>query len=212
MHRSLWLVCVVLLAAACGREGRPASRLAEERTEPPSTPAPTLEVVETPAPEPTSEPTPEVTAPAATPEPAAVGWSRQDEETFSFELPDDAKDQKMQGIDSQVGRFQSDSLTVDYDYGWYSSDHGDEDAPEYRDAWMRIDGRLAHVSYWRSPGASGDEDEPTKAYEFQGGAYFPKVHESEDDSGQTTKLSLYVYSHDGWEAAERIVKSIRFKD
>jgi hypothetical protein len=211
-------LALAFLAVGCGQEGRPVDQLADD------SPSPTVLTT----PEATATPVPTVTGSATTapeqtetPEPTPVGWGRTDEKTFSFEIPEDMKREKVQPIDSQVGHFESDRARLHYDYGMYSGDAADEKAPEYRDSWIRIDDRFAHVSYSRRrPGPRKDDDISTR-YEYFASVYFPDVDETSDESPppsaapaapQQTKLTLVVYSHDGWDDAERTITSIKFAD
>lgn len=85
-------------------------------------------------------PSPSVSA-AAAPAPAAsvpeaapskvdtADWKRSDEGPFSFLLPSDFTREKVQGIDSLVGKFVSTSKAViAYDYGRYSNQLGELDS------------------------------------------------------------------------------------
>ncbi|MEX2392866.1 MAG: hypothetical protein WD826_00160 [Actinomycetota bacterium] len=212
--RKMILACVALvLATACGQEGPPVDALATGSP----TPAPT----EAPTPEPSATPgETEEPEPTAEPEATPGDWERIEHGGLSFEIRSDMEDQEPQGIDSQVGHFKGVGIELEYDYGWYSGDPADEMAPSYEDHWIRIDDRLAHVSYSRRmPGARKKDDLSTQ-YEYFGSVYFPDTEDTSDSTPKPageattskTKLSLLVYSNAGWVDAERIIGSIRFDD
>lgn len=49
-------------------------------------------------------------------------WVTVDTGAFAFRTTPDLVDQSARGIDSQVGRYESDAMTASFDYGWYSPD------------------------------------------------------------------------------------------
>jgi hypothetical protein len=208
------LVVAVLSMTGCGQEGTSLTALSDE---PSPTPAesPTLPMF-TPSPSPDPTPAPTVVPTAVpTPSPEPVGWHRVDEGGFSFELPNDMQREEVDPIDSQVGHFKSDRVFIDYDYGWFSGDYAQKDATDYRDEKTTIDGRPAQISYWRFSGERV-EDDFTSHYEYIGGVYFDDVDKTAEATphpeGHTrTRLGLWVYSHEGWDDARRIVESIRFE-
>ena len=154
------------------------------------------------------------------PAPTSIAWSRVDQGDFSFEVPDDMKKENVQGIDSQVGRYRSNDATVTYDYGLYSGDCANEDAPEYRDTWTRIGGRFAHESYWRREPGERQEDKPATFYEYQGCVYFPNV-EDPDAAATPSQPAVplrsrsspcWSTSENTWEDGSRTIGSIEFED
>jgi hypothetical protein len=64
------------------------------------------------------------------------------EKAFTFKAPPDLQPEQVQGIDSFIGRYVSQSMTVSFDYGWYSD-------PMDREGFDRssttIDGRRAYI-------------------------------------------------------------------
>jgi hypothetical protein len=220
MRRILFAVPLVLLAA-CGQEGRPVAELAQASPSPNAAISPTPGPTDTPEPAPTEDaPTPGPKEPDETEEPEATpgSWERTDEGDFSFEVRSDLKKQESHPLDSQVGGWRGERGAVSYDYGWYSGDHGkDENTADYKDQWTRIDGRLAHIGYWRYTGPR-DEDDPTSEFRYVGAVYFPNVNDTDDASptpsgeasSQVTKLILHVYDEATWDDAEHVIESIRF--
>jgi hypothetical protein len=55
-----------------------------------------------------------------------VEWQRIDEGGFSIELPNPLMREAARGVDSQVGAFESTSMRVAYDYGFYALWLGDD--------------------------------------------------------------------------------------
>ncbi|HYZ93909.1 MAG TPA: hypothetical protein VFA34_16170 [Actinomycetota bacterium] len=178
---------VFLALVACGREAPDATPVAVAAESP--TPRPIL----SPSPSPTRAPTP-----------TPLAWKRADERTFSFEVPADMKKEDVQGIDSQVGRYHSETLFLGYDYGWYGSDctkeHGDE--AERRGEVTTIDGREAKMIFlaWKDPSIE---------HSHWACVFFPNVGK---EGAMTTSLVLSVSGEDRetWTAARRIFESIRF--
>lgn len=65
-------------------------------------------------------------------------WVTVDVGPFSFRTPPDLIDQEVQGIDSLVGQYERDGMSVGFDFGWYS---GNETTQYPDDATtMTIDG------------------------------------------------------------------------
>lgn len=63
---------------------------------------------------------------------------------FSFSAPPDLKDQKVKGIDSFVGKYNSKHLELLFDYGWYPFTFNDWPA-ETKYEELSIDGRSARI-------------------------------------------------------------------
>ena len=64
---------------------------------------------------------------------------------FSFWGPADLKEEKVQGVDSFVGKYTSPTMTITFDYGWYS---GLSDDPKYKREAITLDGRDAVLAQW----------------------------------------------------------------
>ncbi|MFP6892920.1 MAG: hypothetical protein VCA18_04165, partial [Opitutales bacterium] len=64
---------------------------------------------------------------------------------FEFKAPPDLKNIPVQGIDSQVGKYESPSMLLTYDYGWYSNSLRDEKKPGFSSNIVQIDGKTAKV-------------------------------------------------------------------
>jgi hypothetical protein len=76
------------------------------------------------------------------------GWIKTDFGGFSMFLPPDFKDQHAQGIDSDVRRYASPTMTIGSDYGRFSrGEHPShwDGIPEFRRKTVIIDGREAEI-------------------------------------------------------------------
>ena len=65
---------------------------------------------------------------------------------FSFSIPPELKEIKVKGKDSMVGRFESKTMALSYDYGWYSDSlkHYTE-RESYKAIETTIDGEKAKI-------------------------------------------------------------------
>lgn len=193
MRRVLFLVLATLFAA-CGHEARPPSR-ADHAT-----------ATATPLTSAALKPTRAAASPRA-PTPTPIAWTRVDEGKFSFEIPTDMRKEDVQGIDSLVGRYNSETLFLAYDYGFYGSDCTKEqgDEAERRGQETTIDGNEARMIFlaWTDPSIEQSH---------WACVFFPKVA-SQSDSSMPTTLVVSISGEDGdaWTVGRRIFESVLFE-
>ena len=110
--------------------------------------------------------------------------------TFEFKAPPDLKNVPGRGADSLVGKYESPSMILSYDYGWYSSPLADEKQPEYSSKLVKIDGKTAKVV----------------TYEGVAAVHFPKVKDK-------NRLTVYVLlkKREAQATALQLFRTIRFK-
>jgi len=132
-------------------------------------------------------------------------WKTIDAERFfSFSLPMDMEMREVQGKDSYVGKYQSDSIHLSFDYGLYSDPLRYSSMPEYQETLTEIDGKSAKIVSFH------------RVEEAEGMAYAAAVNFSDVSSSETgfTGLRLTVWinckGRDDLEVAEMIFRSIRF--
>lgn len=97
------------------------------------------------------------------------GWRQVDVGDFSFHVPPDMKAVSSQGIDSVVGQYRSDSLSVGFDYGMNSDPLNDRQSSGYRSRYERIGGKRAKIVSYH---ASGAQD----SFRHAIAAHFPEVN------------------------------------
>lgn len=108
-------------------------------------------------------------------------------ELFTFKAPPDLKQEKIQGTDSFVQKYVSETMVLSFDYGWHSDPM---DREGYERTKTTIDGREAYIVR---------EDKMI-------GVHFPKV----DDK---TKLTMHVYLRGADpKDAQTIFRSIDFPE
>ena len=112
------------------------------------------------------------------------------QEAFEFKAPPDLKNLPVQGKDSLVRKYESPSMILSYDYGWYSSPLADEKQPEYSSKLVKIDGKTAKVV----------------TYEGVAAVHFPKVKDK-------NRLTVYVSlkKREAQATALQLFRTIRFK-
>lgn len=140
------------------------------------------------------------------------GWEVRRNDSFSFAGPPDLSEVPVQGVDSFVGRFESQELYISFDYGWYSDDSFDGHLGRGNDSTfqveeVRVNGRRARL------GSYADNDHP-RSHPFVYAAYFPDVLGTGEGEAGETKLYFRVSYKDAEskEIARLILTSIRFKD
>ena len=111
-------------------------------------------------------------------------------QAFEFKVPPDLKNVPIQGADSVVKKYESPSMILSYDYGWYSSPLADEKQPEYSSKLVKIDGKTAKVV----------------TYEGVAAVHFPKV---KDKNGLTVYVTLK--KKEAKATALQLFRTIRFK-
>lgn len=70
---------------------------------------------------------------------------------FTFLAPADLQSKPVQGIDSFVGEYRSHSLTLGFDFGWYSNSLDDEQKAGFRQRWVTVSGRDAKLVVYTNP-------------------------------------------------------------
>lgn len=94
-------------------------------------------------------------APNSVPVASPAGWIPVQTQAFNFYAPADTKTVPVQGIDSLVGRYQSASFSLNFDYGAYSSPLDEfKGKPGYNAHTERIDGKKAKIVTYSSPDAA----------------------------------------------------------
>lgn len=79
-------------------------------------------------------------------------WNRISTASVSVLAPSDLSDSQPQGIDSEVGQFESDDFSIEWDYGWYSNPLDNVDATEERS--IVVDGYEARQIWFPSAARS----------------------------------------------------------
>ncbi len=123
-------------------------------------------------------------------------WQRIQTDTFSIGLPQGWVFIEKQGIDSYIGEFQGDGITLLFDYGWYSGDPS-QDNPDYTVTEKIINGFTARLF--------------TSEKNQDAGVYFDNVG---GEGGLINKLSVYGsgLSKEDHDLVFSIFSSIRFKN
>ena len=109
---------------------------------------------------------------------------------FEFKAPPDLKHLPARGKDSLVGRYESPSMLLFYDYGWYSSPLPNEKQPGYSSKMVKINGKTAKVVTFDGVAA----------------VHFPKV---KDKNGLTVYVTLK--KKEAKATALQLFRTIRFK-
>lgn len=73
------------------------------------------------------------------------GWAATDVGGFTISLPPDWEYRPLQGIDSLVGNFVGDGVTMSFDFGWYSNSLVEDSDPAYTVTYETIDGENAKI-------------------------------------------------------------------
>lgn len=126
------------------------------------------------------------------------GWVQIDAGNFSLYVPPDVKAVPLQGIDSLVGAYQGDFISVRFDYGMNSDPLDYQRLPGYRSRHERIGGKRAKIVSYNSPGTGHSVD-------YAIAVHFPEV---------TGNLKLTVYvtgsTANDYETALTIFRTIQF--
>lgn len=95
--------------------------------------------------------------------------------SFLFKVPIEMQEVEVQGIDSFVKRYESDTIMLSFDYGWYSNNFSDwPENTTFEE--VEIGGKLARIG--------------TVKYQFRDGfPYATQVHFKLDDD---VKLSMFA--------------------
>lgn len=90
---------------------------------------------------------------------------------FSFHAPKEFVEEKVQGIDSFVGRYKSDSIQLSFDYGKFSNALGNnEKKPEFNEREVTVDGLKAKIISYK--------DDSIKGFSYFTGIHFPLVNKN----------------------------------
>jgi hypothetical protein len=120
---------------------------------------------------------------------------------LQFSLPAGLAETKEQGIDSRVGRWEGEGITVRVDYGIFSDPLTSyAERPNYRLAAEKIDNRTARVV----------------SFDLNDGKDFIAAHFggfTEEETGERSALTIVVETEPGVgsEVASQIIRSVRFK-
>jgi len=98
-----------------------------------------------------------------------LGWVQIDAGDFSFHVPPDVKAVPAQGLDSRVGAYQGDFMSVGFDYGAYSDPLNYQRLPGYRSHGERIGGKSATIVSYYNPGSG-------HAFDHAIAVHFPEVN------------------------------------
>jgi hypothetical protein len=131
---------------------------------------------------------------------AIESWAQVDGRAFAFRVPPDMKAVPVQGIDSEVGEYRGDSISLSFDHGLFSDPMDYRKQADYISHEERINGRKARIVSYYSPG----REHP---FDFAIGVHFPNVN------GKNVRLTVYARckTKDDYETARTIFRTIRFK-
>ena len=109
---------------------------------------------------------------------------------FEFKAPPDLKQVPVKGVDSLVGRYESPSMLLSFDYGWYSNSLPNEKQPGYSSKIVKINGKTAKIVTFDGVAA----------------VHFPKVKDK-------VRLTVYVIlkKKEAKATALQLFQTIRFK-
>lgn len=137
-------------------------------------------------------------------ESAPAGWKTLSPQgLFKVAVPEDLSEVPVKAIDSFVGSYRSSTLTLHYDYGWYSSTLSEWKNPQeggYSEEETVIAARPAKLVFSR------DGEENARVY--VAGVHFPEIGRTE---GGVTSLTVTLESVQpiASDLARRIFMSIR---
>jgi len=129
------------------------------------------------------------------------GWVQVDARKFVFYAPLDLKAVPVHGLDSFIGDYKGDSITLSFDYGLYSDPletaHGGSGYTSHRE---RIGGQMAKIASFYLPNSDPQ-------FDFAIGVHFPKA------AGKEIGLTVFATckSTNDYETARTIFRTIRFK-
>lgn len=126
--------------------------------------------------------------------PAVSDWKQIDAEWFLISLPPNWNYTKLQGIDSYVGEFSGDGVTLSFDFGSFSNSLVDASDPDYTVTFETIDSQQAKLVVPKALGKG------------MVGVYFGSLSERDRLTVEGTDLTANQQ-----ETALQIFRSIRFK-
>jgi len=128
------------------------------------------------------------------------GWVQIDAREFSFYVPPDVKAVPVQGIDSFVGEYNGDSISLNFDYGHYSDPLDYKERTNYIAHDERIDDKKARVVSYDNPGSG-------HPFDYAIGIHFPEVN------GKDIRLTVYATckTTNDYETARTVFRTIKFR-
>jgi hypothetical protein len=128
------------------------------------------------------------------------GWVQIDAREFKFYAPQDIKPVPVQGIDSYVGEYKGDAISLNFDYGGYSDPLIYPERKAYVVHDEQIDGKKARIVSYYDPGTGNP-------FDFAIGVYFADVN------GKGTRLTMYATckTTNEYQTATMIFRTITFK-
>lgn len=126
-------------------------------------------------------------------------WEHFDLTKFSFSSPYKLNKQDIHGIDSYVGKYDNDEMTVTFDYGIYSNNL----SFCQNSKWVLINYRPAKICSYKEDESDNERGDK----EFITAVYFPYI------DLKSNALTLYISYKEKIprEAAEQMIYSIKFK-
>lgn len=130
-----------------------------------------------------------------------AGWTKVDTGKFVFYVPSDIKTVPVRGIDSFVGQYKGNTISLSFDYGFYSSRLEDaEGGSGYTAHWERIGGKKARIASFYFPNTGNP-------FDYAIGVHFPEA------AGKDVRLTVFATckSTNEYETARMIFRTIKFK-
>lgn len=136
-------------------------------------------------------------------------WIVHSNAKFSFRGPPDLRTVPVQGIDSFVGRLESQRFHISFDYGWYSDNSfdGHIHLPNFNVEEVSVNGKRARLGCY-------DDNRYPETHPFVYAAYFPDIRGIGEGKPGEMKLYLRVCYKDSQfkDIAKRILMSIQLKE
>jgi hypothetical protein len=137
-------------------------------------------------------------------------WKKISACKISFLVPKNVKNQKAQGIDSCIAEFESSSVRISIDYGWYGGSFTKYDTMlDFKEESIEIDGKKAQlVSYVE--GSMFAKYHPKEKYVM---GIYVNLSEGQNQEVMKTSLKMKVAakSERDLQTAKQIFRSIKFQ-
>ena len=134
-------------------------------------------------------------------ESAVLKWSKINEFYFEFYLPSTFKKIEVHGEDSYVDKYQSRTITLNFDYGKYSNPLEKPLGAHEHQEWVEeINGRKAKIVTYKKSNT-----------EFVISIHFAKGGRPYKSGNMLSVFSVYRSKND-YEVVEKIYRSIAFKE
>jgi hypothetical protein len=104
-----------------------------------------------------------------------AGWTRVDAQYFAFYVPPDVKAVPAAAIDSFVGSYRGNAISLGFDYGQYSDPLNYQDSVAFVENTERINGHKAKVVSFHNPKSGHPFDEVIAAHFAQAGSNGAKL-------------------------------------